>query len=161
MTDYSAIIDSPIGKLGIQCDANALQRISFLPSTAALQSANDKFSASVISQLEAYFADAGYNFTLALAHAGTPFQQRVWQHMQAISLGTTLSYGQLAHQLNTSPRAIGNACRSNALPIIIPCHRIVGATTLGGYSGHTSGATWSIKGWLLSHEAKAHKSIAS
>lgn len=83
---------------------------------------------------------------------GTEFQKRVWRALCAIPPGTTKTYGELAKQLNTSPRAIGNACRKNPLPIIIPCHRVVAKNSLGGYAGARIGNLLEIKKWLLRYE---------
>lgn len=86
--------------------------------------------------LNAYFDGAPDPFAgLALNPAGTPFQRRVWAAMQAIPRGRTRSYGELARALHSSARAVGAACGANPIPIIIPCHRVTGASGLGGYSG--------------------------
>jgi methylated-DNA-[protein]-cysteine S-methyltransferase len=87
--------------------------------------------------------------------AGTPFQRRVWEAMRAIPPGRTRTYGDLAAELGTSPRAIGGACRANPCPIVVPCHRVVGATGLGGFAGDTSGHKVEVKRWLLRHEGVA------
>jgi len=86
-------------------------------------------------QLDAYFDDPTAGFDLPLAPAGTPFRQRVWEAMRAIPPGRTLRYGEIAQRLGSSARAVGAACGANPIPIIIPCHRVVGAGSLGGYSG--------------------------
>ncbi len=64
------------------------------------------------------------------------------------------AFGALAERLHTSPRAVGNACRANPIPIVIPCHRVVSATGLGGYSGKTGGAQLALKRRLLEHERR-------
>lgn len=88
------------------------------------------------AQLEAYFDGASTVFDLPLHPAGTPFQQRVWRHLRTIPYGATRTYGAVAAALNTSPRAVGTACGRNPLPIVIPCHRVVGAEdSLVGFSG--------------------------
>ncbi|MBL8668814.1 MAG: methylated-DNA--[protein]-cysteine S-methyltransferase [Rhodospirillales bacterium] len=87
-------------------------------------------------QLEDYFDGALRQFTLPLRPAGTTFQQRVWTRLAAIPYGTCATYGVLAHELGTGPRALAHACATNRLPILIPCHRVVGARgAMGGYSG--------------------------
>jgi len=87
-------------------------------------------------QLDRYFDGAAAAFDLALAPAGTPLQQQVWRAMCAIPRGATRTYGALAREFGAPARAIGSACGSNPIPIIIPCHRIVAANgDLGGYSG--------------------------
>jgi methylated-DNA-[protein]-cysteine S-methyltransferase len=82
---------------------------------------------------------------------GTVFQQRVWQAIASIPLGQTRSYGQLAEQLNSGPRAVANACGANRIPLIIPCHRVLAKNGLGGFmQGKKNGLN--IKRWLLAHE---------
>ena len=93
-------------------------------------------------QLEAYFQGRRQRFDLPLAPAGTPFQRAVWQAMSQIPHGETRSYGQLAKQLKSGPRAIGGACARNPIPILIPCHRVLGAHGApGGYSAGDGVAT--------------------
>jgi len=83
---------------------------------------------------------------------GTPFQKKVWQALCKIPFGQMRTYGELAELLNTSAQAIGNACRENPIPIIIPCHRVVSRTGWGGYCGKVSGSKIQIKTWLLQNE---------
>lgn len=149
---YSAIIASPLGKLGIVATDEALKRIDFLPSSTALLPADRQYAQEICHQLRQYFADPHYPFTLKLDYQGTLFQQNVWQTLLAIPAGTAMSYGQIAEKLATSPRAVGNACRSNQIPIIIPCHRVIAQNGMGGYSGNTQGEMMQIKNWLLRHE---------
>lgn len=87
-------------------------------------------------QLEEYFEGKRKVFDLPLAPHGTPFQRKVWTALSEIPFGTTLTYGQLADQLGTAPRALGGACGRNPIPVVIPCHRVLAAGGgLGGYSG--------------------------
>ena len=93
-------------------------------------------------QLTAYFAGRRKMFELPLAPAGSPFELRVWQLMSDIPYGETRSYGELARDLGGVPRAVGQACDRNPLPIIIPCHRVLGAGgAMGGYSGRGGAET--------------------
>ncbi|MEE9573942.1 MAG: methylated-DNA--[protein]-cysteine S-methyltransferase, partial [Candidatus Neomarinimicrobiota bacterium] len=101
-----------------------------------------------------YFKNPDSYFNLPLAPKGTTFQQKVWQALQNIPSGETRTYGELAKQLNTSPRAIGNTCRANPIPIVIPCHRVVGQNNDGGFMGKTTGQSLEIKKWLLEHERR-------
>ncbi len=94
------------------------------------------------AQLDAYFDSALTSFDLPLRPEGTPFQRSVWNFLRRIPRGETVSYGHLANALNTGPRAVAGACGRNPIPIIIPCHRVVGANRLlGGYSGGDGAAT--------------------
>lgn len=87
-------------------------------------------------QLDAYFEGKLTQFDLPLDPMGTPFQKKVWQALARIPFGATRSYGELAAELGTAPRALGGACGRNPLPILIPCHRVLAADrSLGGYSG--------------------------
>jgi len=102
-------------------------------------------------QLGAYFQGHRQRFDLPLAPAGTAFQKTVWQAMSRIPHGETRSYGQMATDLKSGPRAVGGACARNPIPILIPCHRVLGAHgALGGYSARGGVAT---KRRLLALEA--------
>lgn len=102
---------------------------------------------SVFHQLEAYFSRQLNAFDVPLAPRGTAFQHRVWNLMQQIPYGQIRTYGDIATELGTSPRAIGGACGRNPIPILIPCHRIIARNgALGGYSGLDGIET---KEWLL------------
>ncbi|MBO1076595.1 methylated-DNA--[protein]-cysteine S-methyltransferase [Roseomonas marmotae] len=104
-------------------------------------------------QLQDYFDGHRLVFDLPLAPFGSPFRQRVWAALRAIPPGETRGYGDLARQLGTAARAIGGANGANPIPIIIPCHRVVGAGgALGGYSGGEGPAT---KRYLLDLERRA------
>lgn len=87
------------------------------------------------AELAAYFAGDPTAFTVPLAPGGTAFQQAFYAALCAIPYGQTRSYGELAADLGVSPQAIGQACGANPIPIFIPCHRVLGADGLGGYSG--------------------------
>lgn len=88
-----------------------------------------------IAQLEAYFDGERAPFDLPLAPAGTAFERQVWTYMSEIPSGEVRTYGDCARAIGSVARAVGQACGSNPIPVIIPCHRIVAASGLGGYSG--------------------------
>lgn len=105
-------------------------------------------------QLERWFAGELRDFDLALEPAGTPRGDELRAGLVAIGYGETLSYGALARRLGSVPRAIGQLCARNPFPIVVPCHRILGAGgALGNYSGGDGPRT---KSWLLDHE-RHHK----
>lgn len=87
------------------------------------------------NQLTEYFDGGRMAFDLPFRLRGTPFQQSVWKLMGDIPFGDTRTYGDLASDLHSAPRSVGGACGRNPLPIIIPCHRVLAGTGLGGYSG--------------------------
>ena len=143
---------TPLGCVGICMSDKALKALDYLPANTAEQPPVDQATEAVVQQLMVYFHDPHTPLSVSLAPAGTAFQQRVWAALQAIPMGSVLSYGELARQLDTSPRAIGGACRSNPIPILIPCHRVIGRQGLGGYTGEVTGDPLAIKIWLLRHE---------
>jgi len=87
------------------------------------------------SQIDEYFAGQRKTFDLPLIPARTDFQRRVRKAMIAIPWGQTLSYGEIAHVAGGAPRAVGQACGANMLPLVVPCHRVLAANGIGGYSG--------------------------
>jgi methylated-DNA-[protein]-cysteine S-methyltransferase len=105
-------------------------------------------------QLHDYFDGKRTTFDLPLDAHGTAFQKRVWNAMLAIPFGAVKSYGAIAADLNSAARAVGMACGANPIPILIPCHRVVAANGLGGYSGEGGLGT---KRLLLDHENTASK----
>ena len=152
MNACQAVIATPLGRIGIRMAGEAVTGLDYLAPDAPEQPPTDAVTATVVAQLEAYFRDPRHRFTVPLAPGGTAFQQRVWAALQAIPAGTVLTYGDLAQKLDTAARAIGGACRANPIPILIPCHRVVGRQGLGGYTGAVTGDPLGIKRWLLRHE---------
>lgn len=155
MDNYHAIINSPLGKLGICTSDNALTHLRYLDNSSALLSAQNDYAQVVIDELEEYFANPQHRFRLSLALQVSAHSEAVLNALCAIPSGTTLSYGQLAANIGSGARAVGNACRHNPIAIVIPCHRIVATTHLGGYNGSRSGTMLDIKQWLLAHEARS------
>ena len=93
-------------------------------------------------QLEEYFDGTRHEFDLPLAPEGTAFQKRVWKAMRDIPSGATRTYGDIARIIDSAPRAVGQACGRNPIPIFIPCHRVLGSHgSIGGYSGGEGLAT--------------------
>lgn len=140
------VMPSPIGDLRIVERDGALVAIEFSPFDAPadgrpLGERDDDAPvlAETVRQLGAYFARERTDFDLPLAPAGTDFQRRVWSQLQQIGYGETASYGDVAGRLgmtNAASRAVGLANGRNPIPIVVPCHRVIGANgTLTGYAG--------------------------
>lgn len=149
---FAAVIAAPFGHLGLAMERGCLTRVEFLARSVALQEPADPDMARVAEQLGAYFDGRRAVFSLPLRPLGSPFQQRVWAALAAIPCGTTTTYGALARRLGTSARAVGGACRANPVPVVVPCHRVVAASGIGGFAGHTEGPELDRKRWLLAHE---------
>jgi methylated-DNA-[protein]-cysteine S-methyltransferase len=104
------------------------------------------------AQLHAYFDGALTTFTLNLAPVGSPYRQRVWAALCRIPYGETRSYAEIAREAGGSPRSVGGANGANPIPIVIPCHRVLATTGIGGYSGGDGLAT---KRFLLGLEGES------
>jgi methylated-DNA-[protein]-cysteine S-methyltransferase len=136
----STVIASPVGSLLLQADDGGLTGIWFVgngePALGDLDS--DPVLRAAAEQLAEYFAGRRTRFDLPLAATGTPFQRAVWDALQEIPYGRTWSYADLALHIGKprAVRAVGAANGRNPLPIVVPCHRVVGANgTLTGYGG--------------------------
>lgn len=149
----SALFDSPVGRLRIQATGEALSVLEWLrpgeQPLAAAPGTADPLLEEALRQLGAYFAGERTDFDLPLAPAGNPFHQEVWRLLRQIPFGQTATYGDLARQLNSAAQPVGGACGANPIAIVIPCHRVVAASGLGGFSG---GEGIESKRALLHHE---------
>lgn len=145
-------ITTPWGEISARIYQGYLCAIQLDGESISVDDIRDPLIDKLQQQLDRYFKDADYRFDIPMQLSGTPFQQRVWQALRAIPSGSVVTYGELAKTLNSSARAVGNACRANPIPIIVPCHRVVSANGLGGYAGDTHGGKLQIKQFLLKHE---------
>ncbi len=140
---------SPLGKLTLCEEGGSLTELTW---AAAATEASDRTDLLLLArnQIREYFDGDRTEFSLPLAPAGSDFQQRVWRAMLAIPFGETRTYGDLARELSSAPRAVGRACGANPIPLIVPCHRVIAAGGKpGGYSGAGGVAT---KAYLLALE---------
>ena len=149
---YTLVLDSPLGRLGILIRDKRIQWLDYLANTIPLKTAATPLERRVLKQLAQFFVNPEHHFTLPLDMQGTDFQCRVWQALTEIPAGQALTYGELAARLGSGARAVGNACRNNPVPVIVPCHRVVSAAGIGGYAGSTGGREIQRKQWLLRHE---------
>jgi len=150
--NFDAVIETPVCRFGLQFENGFLLTTQYLKRNYELYLPEDKTVQVLVSQISKYFSDPAHAFNIKIDAKGTDFQQRVWRQMQKIPAGQVKTYGEVARILNTSPRAVGNACRANPMPLIIPCHRIVSSSGLGGFAGTRSGYFTGIKRQLLRHE---------
>ena len=153
------VMPSPVGRILLAGNARVLTHLSFqdgrhptVPDPRWTYS--EKPFQRPMRQLKEYFSGKRKTFTITLAPQGTPFQQRVWQTLQSIPYGRTLSYGEIAKAIGQpkAARAVGAANGQNPISIIVPCHRVIGSNgKLVGYGGGLS-----IKETLLAHESRHH-----
>ena len=128
----AAVVTSPVGPLSADSDGSAITRLIW-GRTGSLT--DGPLAQDFINQLTAYFDGSRTAFDLPLAPSGSAFQQSFQAALLAIPYGETRTYGDLAHDLGVSPQAVGQACGANPIAILIPCHRVLAADGLGGYSG--------------------------
>jgi methylated-DNA-[protein]-cysteine S-methyltransferase len=153
---FAAVQPTPFGPVGVRIEGDgggeALAELIFLPERFRPQKPRTALAREACRQISAYLADADFGFDLPLAPRGTAFQRRVWDAICAIPRGRTRGYGELARELGSAPRAVGQACGCNFFPLVIPCHRVVSAAGLGGFAHHSGGFLLDVKRWLLAHE---------
>lgn len=155
---YATIVNSPVGYLGLQLDGQTLTGIEFLgrkissSQQAYLNKQPNACVKRIQSSLNEYFSNPKDVRPPVSLLNGTEFQKKVWRVLAQIKPGETRTYGDIAGEINSSARAVGNACRRNPIPIFIPCHRVVSASGRGGFMGKTSGEAMDIKEWLLANE---------
>jgi methylated-DNA-[protein]-cysteine S-methyltransferase len=143
-------LHSPLGELTLSEEDGAIVAVDW---GRGRDQAETPLLRDARRQLQDYFDGARLDFDLPLAPHGTPFRRRVWDLMRRIPAGGTRTYLDLARDLGSAPRAVGQACGDNPIPILIPCHRVVSASGgLGGYSGGEGQAT---KRYLLDLERRA------
>jgi methylated-DNA-[protein]-cysteine S-methyltransferase len=145
VTTYYTYLDSPIDRLMLTSDGKCLTGVYMLDQRHAPRVGTDWIERGdvapfpeAILQLCAYFDGTRTDFELPLSPAGTPFQLRVWQELARISYGETISYGELAKRVGNAnaSRAVGLANGRNPIPIVVPCHRVIGANgKLTGFGG--------------------------
>jgi methylated-DNA-[protein]-cysteine S-methyltransferase len=151
------VIDSPIGPLTLVADGDELVEVRFAnaplgPGEGGPDDAEDPVLCQAAAELGEYFAGRRTEFGVPLAPHGTPFQLQAWQALRTIPYGETVSYGEQARRLGDAnkSRAVGAANGRNPIPIIVPCHRVIGA------NGHLTGFGGGVecKAWLLAHEQR-------
>lgn len=154
-------IDSPIGRIEIVGDGSAVTALSIERDGTLPHDDQPERSDAVLDraarQLEQYFAGQRHDFDVPVNLAGTAFQLSIWEQLIDLQWGEVVSYGDLGRGTGraTAGRAVGGAVGANPVPIIVPCHRVLGSDgTITGYSG---GEGIPTKSWLLAHEGIAHR----
>ena len=152
-TLFAGYFLSPLGPLTITAQEEGICDISFCKGAPRIQTVKNTLLQEAFQQLNAYFAGQRNVFKLPLVTDGTPFQKKIWEAIYKIPYGQSTTYSQLADSVKhpASFRAVANACGQNRIPIIIPCHRILGKNNLGGFSGGLD-----IKKKLLKQEGMAN-----
>jgi methylated-DNA-[protein]-cysteine S-methyltransferase len=159
--DCDAVVLLQCAAVGIRTRGDAICEIRFLPARASPRAPASDVARRACEQILAYAAEPSHVVDVPLAIEGSTFQRRVWAAICRIPAGTTRTYGELAAELGSTPRAVGQACGDNRLPIAIPCHRVVAAHGLGGFAHQAGGAMLDVKRWLLAHECRQTFALTS
>jgi len=154
----TASLATPIGPLAVTAAADGIVAVRFAPAVPPPDPGVPACLAQALQELDAYFAGRLTAFTVPLRPRGTPFQRAVWHELAAIPYGTAISYRALAAAVGNpaAVRAVGAANGRNPLPILIPCHRVIG--TDGSLTGYGGGLE--KKQWLLAHERRTLAALA-
>lgn len=158
MSVRSVTIGSPIGPIGIIGDGETITEVHLGAGddgTGDVSTRDAGVFRDAVAQVQAYFAGGLTRFDLPLDARGTPFQRAVWTALMTIPFGETRSYAQIAASIDApnAARAVGMANARNPIAIVIPCHRVIGAS--GALTGYAAGVD--RKRWLLDHEAEPHR----
>jgi methylated-DNA-[protein]-cysteine S-methyltransferase len=153
-------LDSPIGRIEVVSDGRAITSLAIerngrLPHDELPEHPDDVLDRAV-AQLIEYFAGERRDFDVPVELPGTAFQRAVWEQLVQLQWGEVVSYGELGQATGrpTAGRAVGGAVGANPVPIIVPCHRVLGAD--GRITGYSGGEGIPTKSWLLAHEGIAH-----
>jgi methylated-DNA-[protein]-cysteine S-methyltransferase len=151
--EYAAKIRTPFAVLGVETNGSAVTRISYLLPGERARAPRDRIAERAAREIERYLTDPQFRFTVPIAPRGTEFQQRVWEAVRNIPISESRTYAEIARAVRSGPRAVGQACATNRIALIIPCHRVVGSCgALGGFMNAERGDPLAIKRWLLTHE---------
>jgi len=157
-------LQTPIGELQVFCCENNVLEVNLGLDVKKISHKDDLTgnelternlsinAKSVKNKFIQYFKNADSDIMIDVRVNGTDFQKSVWDAISSIEKGDTCTYSDIAEQLASSPRAVGNACRANPVPIVVPCHRVVAKSGLGGFAGKRKGTNIDSKTWLLNHE---------
>ena len=150
--DSAGSVDSPIGPISLYAKDGVIIFVR-MTKPAELPLGNNPVLADAFAQISEYFDGMRQNFELPLSDAGTDFQRAVWNEIASIPFGHTLSYADIAHKIGKplAARAVGGAVGANPHAILVPCHRVMGAS--GRITGYSGGEGIPTKRWLLAHES--------
>jgi len=154
---FDAVMATPFGAVGIRTEAlgtedECIAEILYLPHGVREVAPKNRLARDACEQIRRYLADPSATLALPLKPLGTRYQRRVWEKIAEIPSGRVRSYGEVAKDIRSGPRAVGQACGANYFPLAIPCHRVVASGGIGGFARNDDGFHVAIKRWLLAHE---------
>jgi methylated-DNA-[protein]-cysteine S-methyltransferase len=144
-------IRTPAGQLVLSSQQGVISKADWEPDDGLCPQDHE-----IQRQFKQYWLNSDKHINIKLLKQGSAYRHKVWAELCKIPFGETIAYSALAKKIDSSARAVGNACRDNPYPVIIPCHRVVSVSGLGGYCGQTDGDFMAIKDKLMTYEA-THK----
>ncbi len=148
-----AIIQTPIAKFGLYAKGDVLIKSEWVLDKRIVRQPETEFLGKIMQQINDFWRGTFLFSSIPMLRQGTEYRIKVMEELCRIPVGETRTYADLAVSLASGPRAIGGACRHNPFPLLIPCHRVVSSSGIGGYSGETIGELPGIKQKLLTYEA--------
>jgi methylated-DNA-[protein]-cysteine S-methyltransferase len=152
-TEEKIKMNTPAGKLVLYSQSGVISRADWDLDDSEIET----YGHSLQQSFDQYWLNPDKPVPIQLLQQGTSFRNRVWSELCHIPFGETISYSALAKNIGSAARAVGNACRDNPFPLLIPCHRVVSVSGMGGYSGQTEGNFMTIKRKLLDFESTYQK----
>lgn len=146
-------LETPAGKLALTVRHDVITQCDWARDDAQAQACTHEIQ----QRITEYWLNPDEMIPLKLLKQGSTYRNKVWSELCQIPFGETMTYSALAGKIGSAARAVGNACRDNPFPLIIPCHRVVSISGMGGYSGQTAGDFMAIKIKLLELEAAGKK----
>jgi methylated-DNA-[protein]-cysteine S-methyltransferase len=152
LESFQAKMATPFAVLGVRTIGERVTGIEYLPRGAAPLKPQNAFAREVCRQIAAYLKSPRFEFDLPFSYQGTAYQEKVWRAVHGIPSGCVLTYREVAGRIGSAPRPVGTACGANRIPLLVPCHRVVGSGGIGGFMHSRRGAPIDVKRWLLHHE---------
>jgi methylated-DNA-[protein]-cysteine S-methyltransferase len=153
---FDAILPLPFGGIGVRVADGLVTELVYTPPSMSPVAPRTAVGRDLAKQVKAYVKSPAHVFKVPLAERGSDHQGKVWRAIAAIPSGSVLTYGDVAKQIRSAPRAVGQACGANWFPLVIPCHRVVAAGGIGGFARAADSAGdgfhIGVKRWLLAHE---------
>lgn len=158
-TFYTDVFETgtPIGRVKITSNEIGVVAIQLLTDDEVTTASLSTVAKLAKDQILNYLANPSAELNFPTNPQGTVFQNKIWDDLRNIPVGAKVTYVEFASKHGTAPRPIANACRSNPLPIIVPCHRVVAKGEIMGYSSERSSKLVEVKRWLREHEEKTIK----
>tara|TARA_E500000178_G_C16711145_1_gene612755 strand:+ start:125 stop:598 length:474 start_codon:yes stop_codon:yes gene_type:complete len=149
---YQVCISAPFGYVNVLSAIDCVTKVELLAHKVSSSPKLNEFAFEAQKQIKEYLKTPTFKFDLPIDVKGSAYRRLVWGEIVRIPAKETRTYGEIAALIGSSARAVGIACGDNRLPLLIPCHRVVAKSGLGGFMHASGGFALKLKWWLLNHE---------